>query len=131
MLVGLRNGSIMHVSGGATKEIMASHHDGEVWGLDTANGKVCTSGDDNQVIVWDVEKRMKESSVIVSNEKRQSKAGRASTLSHKPASQCSRAVICRDDGHIVVAANDGRVHVWDNVASSAPVACLEESREWI
>ena len=34
MLVGVRDGSIYHCEGGARKEIMASHHDGEVWGLD-------------------------------------------------------------------------------------------------
>jgi len=93
MLIGTRNGSIYHCAGGNQKEIMSSHHDGEVWGLDTCGDKVVTSGDDNQVIVWDSSKRCKSSCVIVSNEKRQSKAGRASTLSHMAASQCSRAVV--------------------------------------
>lgn len=131
LLVGCRNGSIFHCNGGNQKEIMSSHHDGELWGLASGAGKVVTSADDNQVIIWDVENKKKSSCVIVSNEKRQSKAGRASTLSKMPASQCSRAVIYRDDGCLVVAANDGRVHVWDNIAASAPARTLNDSAEWI
>jgi len=110
---------------------MSSHHDGELWGLASANGKVVTSADDNQVIIWDVENKKKSSSVIVSNEKKQSRKGRASTLSHMAASQCSRAVIYKDDGCLVVAANDGRVHIWDNISASAPCKTLEDSAEWI
>jgi len=33
LLVGTRNGSIYHCAGEDKKEIMASHHEGEVWGL--------------------------------------------------------------------------------------------------
>ena len=68
MLAGLRNGDIWlrPLDGGEGKVIMSSHNDGEVWGLAMKDGKLLTSGDDNQVIVWDPEKRMKESSVVVS-----------------------------------------------------------------
>jgi hypothetical protein len=52
MVVGLRNGSIYESSTG-DYPIMASHCDGEVWGLDISSGMVVTSGDDNQIIVWD------------------------------------------------------------------------------
>lgn len=131
MLIGTRNGSIFFCSGGNQKEIMSSHHDGEVWGLDTQGDKVCTSGDDNQVIIWDTTKRCKSSCVIVSNEQRQSKAGRASTLSHMPASQCSRAVIYCDNGGLIVAANDGRVHIWDSVGATEPSKTLDDADEWI
>jgi hypothetical protein len=60
MLVGLRNGSIYEVSGDSRKELMFSHSEGEVWGLDVSNfPKVCTSGDDNKIIVWDTAQRCK------------------------------------------------------------------------
>lgn len=131
MLVGCRNGSIFHCEGGNQKEIMSSHNDGEVWGLSANGSQVATSCDDNQVIIWDTDKRCKSSAVIVSNEKRQPKAGKASTLSHLPASQCSRSVILKPDGQLVVAANDGRVHVWDSITASEPSKVLEDSREWI
>ena len=36
---------------------MESHNSGEVWGLDSRNGFVYTSGDDNQVIKWDPKTR--------------------------------------------------------------------------
>jgi len=49
MVVGLRNGSIIehNFETGVQKEIMASHNDGEVWGLDFDLEHVFTSGDDN------------------------------------------------------------------------------------
>lgn len=50
MLVGVRNGTIYHVEceTDSRKEIMHSHNDGEVWGLDKVDDNcVVTSGDDN------------------------------------------------------------------------------------
>jgi len=131
MLIGTRNGSIYHCNQGSRKEIMSSHHDGEVWGLDHQGDKVITSGDDNQVICWDTTKRCKTSKVIVSDEKRSSKKGKASTLSHMPASQCSRAVIFCENGGVIVAANDGRVHIWDKCTDTAPSKTLDDAEEWI
>jgi WD40 repeat protein len=43
------------------KEVMFSHSDGEVWGLDVSDyPNVCTSGDDNKVIIWDTKNRKKK-----------------------------------------------------------------------
>ena len=94
LLVGLRDGTIWHrpCGGGDGTAIMSSHNDGEVWGLAEHGGKIITSGDDNQVIVWDPSKRMKECSHIVSNESKKAKRGGASTMSKLPASQQSRCV---------------------------------------
>lgn len=131
MLVGTRNGSIYHCAGGDMKEIMASHHEGEVWGLDVCGTDVATSCDDNQVIVWDSVACKKKCAVTVSTEKRTSKKGGASTLSALPASQCSRAVIFKPDGGLIVAANDGRVHIWDSTTASAPSKTLSDAAEWI
>lgn len=55
LLVGLRNGSIVEfkgaIAGDATENtILASHFEGEVWGLELIDGgsKLLTCGDDNQ-----------------------------------------------------------------------------------
>lgn len=70
LLIGGRNGTIYHcgMESGDQKEIMHSHNDGEVWGLDKyGEGTVVTSGDDNQVIVWDIEKHCRKNVMIVSD----------------------------------------------------------------
>lgn len=129
ILVGCANGSI-YQSEQAT-EIMCSHNDGEVWGLDTNGSIVATSGDDNQVILWDTEKRKKLSSVIVSNDRKSSRKGRASSLGSGAASQMSRSIIFCQNGGLIVAANDGRVHVWKNPSDPKACSVLDDSEEWI
>lgn len=65
LLVGLRNGSILEFKDVMTSDspqenvVMRSHFEGEVWGLELVPGsnKVITSGDDNQVIMYDYETR--------------------------------------------------------------------------
>lgn len=64
-MVGLRNGSILEFKDVMTSDspqenvVMRSHFEGEVWGLELVPGsnKVITSGDDNQVIMYDYETR--------------------------------------------------------------------------
>jgi WD40 repeat protein len=66
---------------------MHSHFEGEVWGLDVSQyPSVYTSGDDNQVCVWDVSKRKIQKSLKFSDRNVTAKAGGASTLSKMPAS---------------------------------------------
>ena len=86
MLAGLRNGDIWlrPLDGGEGKVIMSSHNDGEVWGLCRHGDKIVTSGDDNQVIVWDPIERMKVTSYVVAEKAGEHKRGGASTLSSKP-----------------------------------------------
>lgn len=86
MLAGLRNGDIWlrPLDGDEGRVIMSSHNDGEVWGLAAKDGKILTSGDDNQVIVWDPEKRMKEASYTVCDNPGKKTRSGASTLSSKP-----------------------------------------------
>ena len=132
MLAGLRNGDIhlRPLDGGEGKVIMSSHNDGEVWGLAIKDGKILTSGDDNQVIVWDPEKRMKESGAVVSETEGPQKRGGASTLSSKPPNQQSRCVAAGTD-FIAIAGNDGSVYIRGNGDYSANVATLTDSKEWI
>jgi WD40 repeat protein len=113
LLVGLRDGTIWHrpSDGGEGKAIMSSHNDGEVWGLDILDGKVWTSGDDNQVICWDPTKRAKEGGCKITDEDGKPRRGKASTLSHLPPSQQSRA-LCSSTWFVVVATNDGKVRCY-------------------
>lgn len=132
MLVGTRCGTIRFFAGGDEgncKEIMHSHNDGEVWGLDKFDDNcVVTSGDDNQVIIWDVEQRRRMKVHGVSTQSKNSKKGGASTLSHSPASQCSRCVVKGPSG-LIVAGNDGTVHVHDDASGASTKLC--DSSEWI
>lgn len=65
LLFGMRNGRIAwkDLSGREPENklhvIIYSHHEGEVWGLCEIPGKGCfvTSGDDNKMIRWDVQKK--------------------------------------------------------------------------
>lgn len=131
VLVGTRDGTITLCNGDDKKAIMCSHSDGEVWGLDkNADGTVVTSGDDNKVMKWDPSKREHVETVQVSDKRKKSKRGRASTLSRYPESQCSRAVAI-NDSWIAVAGNDGTVTVR---AAGSPGVCaheLTDSAEWI
>ena len=132
LLVGLRDGTIWHrpCDGGEGKAIMASHNDGEVWGLASCEGKVFTSGDDNQCIIWDPVKRAKESGFKITDDDRKPKRGRASTLSHYPASQQSRAV-ASGANYVAVARNDGYVQVYAKGSYDSPIQTLTDSDEWI
>lgn len=61
MLAGLRNGSIFEFveKTGEGKLLMASHHEGEAWGLEVIpeDKTLFTIGDDNKVMVFDYENR--------------------------------------------------------------------------
>lgn len=130
LLVGTRDGTLTVVGDEESrKEIMHSHNDGETWGLASFDANcVITSGDDNQVIVWDVEERKRSKVYGVSSREAKAKKGGASSITNKPASQCARAVCLGPNGETIVAANDGVVHV--HCADGSNVK-LEDSSEWI
>jgi len=111
------------------KSIMDSHNDGEVWGLANKDDNcIITSGDDNQVLIWDHEARKCVKKFGVSSRSAKAKKGGASSITTKPASQCARAVAVGPNGETIVAANDGVVHVHMTDGSSKK---LEEAAEWI
>lgn len=111
---------------------MYSHSDGEVWGLAQRDGNVITSGDDNQMIVWDPSKRERMMSGKISDTKKKAKRGGASTLSKLPSSQQSRCV-ATGTHFSVVAANDGSVYVYPKgqTDDSGPMKTFCDSDEWI
>jgi hypothetical protein len=77
MIVGLRSGQIIETnlgSGTASNKVLVnSHNSGEVWGLAQAGDKICTTGDDNQIISWDPASRKLVSKADVNSQKRKAK----------------------------------------------------------
>ena len=56
ILVGQRDGTITFLNTGERKNIMHSHSEGELWGLNQSpcnENTIITSGDDNKVMFWD------------------------------------------------------------------------------
>jgi WD40 repeat protein len=90
ILAGLRNGSIFEINEatGEKKQLLASHHEGETWGLEVIpeEKKILTVGDDNKIMMFDYEKRCfvqqgKISEKEKPSNKAKSKKVTASTLS--------------------------------------------------
>lgn len=130
LLVSTRNGTIFNVQAEADerKEIMHSHWDGEVWGLTMADeNTVVTTGDDNQVICWDVNERKKTKGYTVSSTCNKAKKSRASSGARTHDSQQARCVVQGPEG-LIVAANDGVVHVH---CGEGPSKKLCEAGSWI
>lgn len=131
LLVGQRDGTITCHDNGTNNDIMKSHSDGEVWGLDScADGTIITSGDDNKVMMWNPDTRKHMKTVKVTDRREKSRRGRASTLSKLPDSQCSRCV-CTNDQWLAVAGNDGAVSIRQCSAPDAECHLLKDSSEWI
>lgn len=77
LLVGLRNGSICEFKSVFDEEkpaettLVASHHEGEIWGLALVDDgkKVLTCGDDNKFLLYDIETMKMERQGKVSDHK--------------------------------------------------------------
>jgi WD40 repeat protein len=120
-------------------EIMASHCDGEVWGLEVislpgGHIRIVTSADDNRLICYDgvTHKKLAEGHVgskAGAPKKKKKKRGGASSMSSLPDVCQSRCVAyCYSKNHLAVAANDGKVTIreidWDHVEKDEP-HCLD------
>ena len=135
-LIGLRNGSILHVDAAAKTRVtvMEGHSDGEVWGLGLAGpDHVVTSGDDNKVKAWNINTRKCEATAIISTETRKAPKGGASSLTELPDSQCARAgAVNAHNGHVAVGHNDGTLTIRTSVKKLGEVAAtFRDSQEWI
>jgi WD40 repeat protein len=90
LLVSFRDGDIIEINGEdieGKKTLMKSHDNGEVWGLaDCGLSHIATTGDDNKVMIWDIDKRLHAITKVVSDEKKNSRKGKASSVSNLPAS---------------------------------------------
>ncbi len=126
LLVGLRSGTILEfdVDKNAKETIMQAHHDGESWGLCVIEdqGKYFTSGDDNKVLMYDIETRkvIQKGEVRVLDEegkdplagKVKKLVGGASTTSKEPPERQSRALAYDSTlKHLAVSDNKGDVTI--------------------
>lgn len=130
LLIGTRDGSIsVTANGEVTGTIMNSHSDGEVWGLAHGHdGTIVTSGDDNKVMIWDVQNRKLDKVAKVTDRVKKIRRG-ASTLSKYPDSQCSRCV-ATNGSLMAVSGNDGQVSVRNISEPNEIVHEITEPKEW-
>ena len=100
VLVGTAFGTIQEIvlSTKASEDLILSHYDGEVWGLAIIDEEntfhYLTSGDDNSLLLYDIQTRRVEGRGYVNNDATSTKKfkGGASTMSKKPPHQQSRAL---------------------------------------
>jgi WD40 repeat protein len=99
---------------------MHSHHDGEVWGLESSeiDGKFITSGDDNKLLMYDIKSKkciLKGLIVEETDEpaaKKVAKRGGASSTSAYSADKQSRAIAWNSNyKHLAVANNEGNITI--------------------
>lgn len=68
MVVGTKSGTIHLIRDGDREVIMKSHNQGEVWGLTIiSEDMIATTGDDNQVMIWNTENRKQAGTCIVNS----------------------------------------------------------------
>lgn len=140
ILLGLRNGSIFEVneSSEEKKLLLASHHEGESWGLEVVpeENLILTIGDDNKVMVFDYLKKqfIRKGTISEKSEpknKEKAKKVTASTLSVYPPNQQGRAVAyCRQNGHVAISNNMGKVSIRTFENLDKKIKTLKDADEW-
>jgi len=135
VVVGCLNGSIYLLDknlNSEKKEIIASHCMGELWGLDLTGKNVITTGDDNQIIVWDSSNRVKVKSSVIDQKPGEKIKYGAASLTKLPDNQCSRAVCINPvSKEVIVATNAGIVQIRDNINELKLVKTLNDAKRWI
>jgi WD40 repeat protein len=138
ILVGLRNGSIIEISGGRKTELMSSHFDGEVWGLAVSAASpniVVTTGDDNTINVWDTTQRKRIGTAVLeaqAGEERKSGAGASTMAITRPNQQSRGVAINPRTGHVAIGFNDGHFSVRASVTNLTQVVTNgHDAKEWI
>ena len=140
LLIGLRNGSIMEFKNILSdkaedngKTLMQSHFEGEVWGLTlVGNNKLLTCGDDNRVMLFNLDTRQCESIGKVSDTKMTgSRKSTASSMSQFAPNKQARAVAySAKHGHVALCSNMGKVSIRDIKDLDKKIATLKGPQEW-
>ena len=115
------------------KEVMSSHHKGEAWGLDIIGNFAITTGDDNKIIVWDIEKRKKVKSYIIDESKGSRSSYGGGYLTDLPDNKCSRC-LCKNskNENIAVATNAGIIQIRKSLENlSETIFLLKEPTKWV
>jgi len=139
ILVGMRNGSIFEIDEASQEKrhILASHHEGEAWGLEVLDqdGQFLTCGDDNKVMLFDyVNKKFIDQGTVAktpSKDQERNKKSTASTLSNYPPNQQARAVCYNPyNGHVAVSNNFGKVTIRSKENLNRKIKTLKDCTEW-
>ncbi len=100
-----------------TNPVLRGHFDGEVWGVapNPKSNTFATVGEDNQVIVWDADKKTATDVTVINSVKgRFVKVNKAATTSNFPVNQMARAIDYSPDGKLLaIGTNEGTVSVYD------------------
>jgi len=134
ILIGMRNGTIALLKDGKiTSELLNSHHDGEVWGLEVLEtGEVLTSCDDNKLMKWDSKERKCKGTFTINPKAGTKIKYGASSMTAFPDNQCSRAICYNPTTKEVAAAtNNGEVHIRDLAKLGAAKKVLKAAERWI
>lgn len=110
VLAGLRNGTICFITKGKiTQEIMKSHDEGEVWGLEVTNsGDIFTTGDDNKLMWWNANEKKCKGEFEISQKITINKP----QMTILPDSKCSRAICFNEQSkEIALATNAGEIQI--------------------
>ena len=133
IVVGLRTGSIVEINAETEEQTtyVQSHNDGEVWGLSIVGNNIYTTGDDNQIKVWDITSRTCTTSAAINTaERKVNRRTKASTMGSHPDSQCGRAISVAN-GWVATGANDGSVTIRREENLDEIVHELRDPQRWI
>lgn len=138
ILCGLRNGTILEVNleSEEKKTLLASHHEGEAWGVHLINEtkQMLTIGDDNKVMLFDYEnKRFIRKGTIGKKaiDRVRAKQSTASTLSAYPPNQQGRAVSHNPyNDHVAISNNMGKVTIRPIDDLDKKLFTLKDAQEW-
>lgn len=140
VLVGLRNGSIYEINESTEekKHLLASHHEGEAWGLEIAPEKniIVTVGDDNKILVFDYEQKKLITQGVISHKsqpgnKEKAKKVTASTLSAYPPNQQGRAITySRKHSHVAISNNMGKISIRSKDDLEQKIKTISDAEEW-
>ena len=124
----MRDGTIT-LNGNA---VMHSHTEGELWGIDFRVGKgPVSSGDDNKIMFWDLEKKKCERVIKMTDRKENTRRGEAERLPGVFDSQQCRTVAV-NEMWLAMASNDGAVVIRKmKQPNGKDVKVCRESIEWI
>jgi WD40 repeat protein len=124
LLVGSRDGRILEINGDETTEILKSHSNGELWGMDIAGDYVVTVGDDGKILQINYKMKQLAASSIVDIENKGKAAqphenlgGRSLTINLK-------------NGQVAIGCNNGEIQIRENL-EDAQVFVLKDPTKWI
>lgn len=130
--VGLKNATIMIVTGDKKEPVMRGHHDGEVWGLETMGDDIVTTCDDNKIMLWNVPSHKNKGIFIINDKAGEKIKYGASSITNLPDNQCARSVCyCPQLKHFAVGVNNGELHIHSSESPDKLLDMKKDATRWI